>query len=99
MWTTPGSMEKRTTLTRKTDSKGRITLGKPFANRTVFVEQRGDEIVVRLARVIPEREAWLYENSKALVRVRKGLDQAMKRKFVKARTSMRRLSLRTRPGE
>ena len=50
-----------------TDSKGRVTLGGHFANRAVIVEQRGeDEVVVVLARVIPEREAWLYENPKAL---------------------------------
>ena len=62
---------------KSTDSKGRVTLGGHFANRAVIVEQRGeDEVVVRLARVIPEREAWLYENPKALASLRRGLDQA-----------------------
>jgi hypothetical protein len=32
--------------------------------------------VLHLARVIPEREAWLYENSTALAAVRRGLKQA-----------------------
>ena len=64
---------------KNTDSKGRVTLGEHFANRAVIVEQRSDhEVVVRLARVIPEREAWHYENSKALAAVRRGLDQARK---------------------
>ena len=64
---------------KSTDSKGRVTLGGHFANRAVIVEHRSDdEVVVRLARVIPEREAWLYENPKALASVRRGLDQARK---------------------
>jgi len=69
-------MAKRSALTKQADSKGRITLGESFANRTVLVERRDDEIILRLARVIPEREAWLYENNDALASVRKGLAQA-----------------------
>ena len=62
---------------KSTDSKGRVTLGGHFANRAVIVERRSDdEVIVRLARVIPEREVWLYENPKALASVRRGLDQA-----------------------
>ncbi|MEO6022269.1 MAG: hypothetical protein ABIP64_03980 [Burkholderiales bacterium] len=64
---------------KNTDSKGRVTLGGHFANQAVIVEHRSDdEVVIRLARVIPEGEAWLYENPKALASVRRGLDQARK---------------------
>ena len=64
---------------KSTDAKGRVTLGGHFANRAVIVEHRSeDEVIVRLARVIPEREVWLYENPKALASVRRGLDQARK---------------------
>lgn len=64
---------------KNSDSKGRVTLGSHFANRAVIVEHRSnDEVIVRLARVIPEREVWLYENPKALASVRRGLDQARK---------------------
>lgn len=70
-------------VTRNTDSKGRITLGESFANRTMIVEERGDEIVLRLARVIPEREAWLYESKEALASLRRGLKQARARKFAR----------------
>lgn len=70
-------------LTKNTDSKGRISLGDGFKNRTMLVEQHGDEIVLRLARVIPEREAWLYENERALASVRRGLKQAKAGKLVK----------------
>jgi hypothetical protein len=69
---------------KTTDAKGRVTLGGHFANRAVIVEQHGDDaVVVRLARVIPEREAWLYENPKALAAVRRGLDQARKGQVAK----------------
>ncbi len=69
---------------KNTDSKGRVALGGHFANRAVIVEHRSDdEVVVRLARVIPERDAWLYENPKALDSLRRGLDQARKGKVAK----------------
>ncbi len=74
-------MAKRATQTKNTDSKGRLTLGEAFANRTVIVEERGNEIVLHLARVIPEGEAWLYENPTALATVRRGLQQARSRKL------------------
>lgn len=74
-------MAKPHTHARNIDSKGRLTLGEAFANRSVIVEQRGDEIVLHLARVIPEREAWLYDNPTALGAVRRGLKQARQRKL------------------
>ena len=56
-----------------------MTLGGHFASRAVIVDYRiDDEVIVRLARVIPEREVWLYKNPKALASVRRGLDQARK---------------------
>jgi len=67
--------------TKNTDSKGRITLGEAYANRTLIVEQRGTDIVLHLARVIPERETWLYESPAALAAVRRGLKQARSRKL------------------
>lgn len=74
-------MAKRTTQTKRTDSKGRVTLGEAYANQTLIVEDRGYEIVLTLARVIPEREAWLYEKRGALAAVRRGLKQAASRQF------------------
>lgn len=76
-------MGKRATQTKNTDSKGRLTLGEAYANRTVIIEERGDEIVLHMARVIPEREAWLYDNPTALGAVRRGLKQAKARKLSK----------------
>lgn len=78
-------MKQRSATARNVDAKGRVTLGESFANRTVIIEDRADgEVVIRLARVIPEREAWLYENSEALAAVRRGLKQARGGKFAKS---------------
>ena len=77
-------MSDHTALTRNVDSKGRVTLGERYANRTVIVEERGEgEFLVRVARVIPEREAWLYENPEALASVRRGVSQARAGKLSK----------------
>ncbi len=70
--------------TKQADGRGRVSLGMAFANRTLLVETSGDCIVIRPARVIPEREAWLYENKDALAQVREGLAQARERKFASA---------------
>lgn len=75
---------------KTTDSKGRIALGGHFANRAVIVEQQGaDAIIVRLARVIPEREAWLYENPQALALVRRGLGEARRGKVASKAPDMK----------
>lgn len=63
--------------TKQTDSKGRLTLGERFANRTVIVEEIDDtEVRVTLARVVPEREMWLHGNREASAAVRRGLAAA-----------------------
>ena len=70
--------------TKLADSKGRVTLGERFANRTVIVEEIDDtEVHITLARVIPEREAWLYASPKGKATVQKGLTQAKARRFAK----------------
>jgi hypothetical protein len=71
-------------VTKTFDSKGRIALGSQFAGQTALVDVRKDgTIVIELARVIPEREAWLYANPAALERVREGLRQAQEGEFSK----------------
>jgi DNA-binding transcriptional regulator/RsmH inhibitor MraZ len=78
----PTTKTKR--LTKTVDSKGRITLGAKFADRTVLLTPVSDtEVLVTLAQVIPDREAWLYKNRKALDSVRRGLEQAKARQFSK----------------
>lgn len=68
--------------TKTTDAKGRVALGKHFANKTVIIrEVDATEVVVTMARVIPEREAWLREDEVAAGRVADGLAQAEARRF------------------
>jgi hypothetical protein len=62
---------------RTVDQKGRLTLGSEFAGQVVEVERRGpDEVVVKVRRLIPASEAWLWENDEAIARVRTGLNEA-----------------------
>ena len=64
-------------LTKTVDSRGRLALGQRFANKTVIIrEVDATEMVVTIARVIPEREAWLHENEVAKGLVTTGLRQA-----------------------
>lgn len=74
-------MGKRESL--QADSRGRVSLGAAYANSTFLIEKKDDCIIIRTAKVVPEREAWLYKNKKALAMVRKGIEQARKRQFGK----------------
>ena len=77
-------MGESTMTTKVVDSKGRIVLGNRFVGRTVIVDDSDPErIVITPAVVIPESEAWLYRNKKALNSVRKGLGEAKDRRFAK----------------
>ncbi len=63
--------------TKTTDSKGRVSLGSRFANQTVIIEEvTPTELRVTLAQVIPQREVWLHNNSRAKASVLRGLSQA-----------------------
>ena len=69
---------------KHTDSKGRVSLGALFANRTVLLQRISDTVVlVKLARVIPEDELWLHRNAEAMQSVQEGIRQAREGKFAK----------------
>ncbi len=52
------------TETRTTDTKGRVTLPKSFANSTIIIEHVSEtELRIRRARVIPEDEIRFREES------------------------------------
>jgi hypothetical protein len=71
-------------LTKNADSKGRVALGPQVANRLVSVDKVTEsKYVITLVKAIPEDEAWLYENPKALASVRNGLRQAREGKLKK----------------
>jgi hypothetical protein len=70
------------TLSFKTvDDRGRLTLGRGAAGRTVVVEANADGFSVRYVRVVPEREAWLWDNEMALASVRTGIESAHRGDF------------------
>ena len=71
-------------VSKHVDSRGRVTLGQEFANRTVLIEAvDATEVRVILSRVIPERELWLQDNEEAKAQVETGLKQAAARQFSK----------------
>ena len=61
----------------KTDTEGRIALGKAFSDKNYNVS-KSEEGVLLLTPVgdIPERDRWLYENPEALAMFRQGLAEA-----------------------
>jgi hypothetical protein len=63
------------------DGKGRLTLGQEFAGRTVQVERDDDAVVIKFCRMVPDREAWLWENETAKGMVDRGLKQAHQREL------------------
>ncbi|CAN5618235.1 hypothetical protein BH09PLA1_BH09PLA1_29350 [soil metagenome] len=70
------------TRAKFTDAKGRVSLGAKFANKAVLIREVDEtETVVTLARIMPEREAWLYENPAAKAAVYEGLQQACAQQF------------------
>lgn len=73
-----------TSEVRQTDTKGRVVLGKAFANKHVIVRIEGPVAHVELAKVVPEREAWLHENPEAMRTVREGLKQASEGRLSKS---------------
>ncbi len=78
-------LAKPKTDTKQVDSKGRITLDRRFANRVVMIEDVDDtEVRITMARVIPEREAWLYDHPEAKKAVFAGIEQARSMQLVEA---------------
>ncbi len=76
------------------DSKARVTLARAlkelrvlFGNRKmrfhVAIERSTGRIVLTPAVTVPLREAWLYENPKALKTLRSGIAQAGRGQVVK----------------
>ncbi len=85
--------KKEQRLTKTADAKGRVTLGAKFARRTVLVTPVSDtEVLITLARVIPEREQWLFKNKKALASIRRALAQAKAGQFSKNPPDLKELA-------
>ena len=68
--------------TKIADSRGRINLGKEFANKIFFIEKTGEtEMKLELAAVIPEREMWLHRNPEERDAVYKAIDRLREGQF------------------
>lgn len=64
-------------VTKTVDRRGRLSLGKSFADRLVIVEELpGGSLQITPAEAVPAREVWLYRNPKALASVMRGLDES-----------------------
>lgn len=65
------------------DAKGRVVLGRAFANSTVIVTRTDPtEVTVTKARAIPERDLWFMEHPDALRDVLQGIEEADRGEFV-----------------
>ena len=66
-----------TILSRAVDEKGRLTLGKAFANQFVIIQELADGVVqICRAQAVPEAELWLHKNPKVIQAVMEGIAQA-----------------------
>jgi hypothetical protein len=67
--------------TKTADAKGRITIGSEYAQKTFLLEKNGETtIILRLAEVVPTREAWLWKNEHAFNQVKQGIRDAQEGK-------------------
>lgn len=58
-------------------------LGLDFKNTMVMVEERKDQVVLKIAKPVAAHEEWLKANPKAMARVKRGLAEAKKGRFSK----------------
>lgn len=66
----------------KVDPRGRVSLGSQYANKHVQVVEAGpSELLLRFVTVVPEHEAWLFQNKAARESVAQGLEQAKGKEF------------------
>lgn len=64
------------------DDRGRLLLGKEFANSSFLIERRKNgDLVLRPAATVPANEAWLLKNEHAFNLVAQGLKEIREGKF------------------
>ena len=72
------------TKTLQTDSQRRLNLGKRYASSTFLVEVVDDEdLLLKKAAVIPERELWLLKDPEALKSIHRGIEDAKNKRLHK----------------
>ncbi len=68
--------------TKTVDPRGRLSLGKAFANRLVIIQElEGGVLQVIPAEAVPATEAWLYRNRETFLAVSRGLEEARAGRF------------------
>ena len=67
------------------DPKNRLSIGKAVLSSRIFKVYRNaaGQILLDPQILIPEREAWIYQNPKLIQAIDKGIDQAKKGKLKK----------------
>ena len=70
-----------TAPTARTDGRGRVTLGKEFANRLMIVQKTEAGILLVPAEAVPAKEAWLFKDPVAIKAVLDGLADAEAGRF------------------
>jgi hypothetical protein len=69
-------------ITKTVDPRGRLSLGKAFANRLVIVEElEGGVLQVIPAEAVPTPEVWLHKNREAIGAVSQGIQDARSGQF------------------
>ena len=66
------------TIIKVADSRGRVTLGRSFASRLVAIRKLANGVLQ--VNAVPEHEAWLHRDPKALESVVQGIEQARRGK-------------------
>jgi len=64
---------------KKSESKGRLTLGNEFAESTFIVERKKNGSILlkpAVSLVVPKEEAWFYQNQQAQKALAAGLEDA-----------------------
>lgn len=63
--------------TKMVDERGRLSLGREFAERLVIVKRVAVGVLqIVMAEAVPARESWLYKNAAVLNSVMQGLEDA-----------------------
>jgi len=63
--------------TKMVDERGRLSLGREFAEHLVIVRRVAEGVLqIVMAEAVPARESWLYKNPAALNAVMQGIEDA-----------------------
>ena len=71
--------------TKTVDPRGRLSLGKAFANRLVIIKELGGGMLQLIpAEAVPTPEVWLHKNREAFEAVAQGIEEARAGQFAES---------------